>query len=70
MAMRLRKTHGGSQMLRLRHSLNGFCSAHDHAAPSIRNARAIRENAAVLGGLLPQNTVVAFKKSVSPWVDR
>jgi len=31
MAMRLRKTHGGSQSLRLRHSLNGFCSAHDHA---------------------------------------
>jgi hypothetical protein len=31
MAMRLRKTHGGSQKLRLRHSLNGFCSAHDHA---------------------------------------
>jgi hypothetical protein len=31
MVMRLRKTHGGSQMLRLRHSLNGFCYAHDHA---------------------------------------
>ena len=31
MAMRLRKTHGGSESLRLRHSLNGFCSAHAHA---------------------------------------
>jgi hypothetical protein len=31
MAMRLRKTLGSSQQLRLRHSLNGFCSAHDHA---------------------------------------
>jgi hypothetical protein len=31
MAMRLRKTLGSSQQLRLRHSLNGFCFAHDHA---------------------------------------
>jgi hypothetical protein len=31
MAMRLRKTHGSSQQLRHRHSLNGFCFAHDHA---------------------------------------
>ena len=32
MAMRLREIHGGSQQLRLRHSLNGFRFAHDHAA--------------------------------------
>ena len=31
MAMRLRKTHGNSQQLRLRLSLNGFRFAHDHA---------------------------------------
>src|SRR6266542_1077081 len=31
MAMRLRKIHGNSQELRHRHSLNGFCFAHDHA---------------------------------------
>jgi len=34
MAMRLRKTLGSSQQLRLRHSLNGFCFAHDHAGRS------------------------------------
>jgi hypothetical protein len=31
MAMRLREIHGSSQQLRLRHSLNGFRFAHDHA---------------------------------------
>ena len=31
MAMRLRKTFGSSQQLRLRLSLNRFCFAHDHA---------------------------------------
>jgi hypothetical protein len=36
MAMRLRKTHGGSQDFPWlhkagRHSLNGLCFAHDHA---------------------------------------
>jgi len=31
MAMRLRTTLGSSQQLRLRHSLNGLCFAHDHA---------------------------------------
>ena len=31
MAMRLRKTHGSSQQLRPRHSLNGFFFAHAHA---------------------------------------
>jgi len=35
MAMRLRETHGSSQQLRHRHSLNGFPCAHDHAWPLI-----------------------------------
>jgi len=44
MAMRLRKTHGSSQSLRPRRSLNGFRFAHDHAGRLSRSGMRERPN--------------------------